>query len=111
MAFSSARSLYPLTVRHGKRAQEVHKERERSSLSCVHGLQRVQTCLSHLPIRYVIIDFLGAQSLNPLTVRHGKHAQDVHKEREQMFPLFVRVLNHCQVDTETEHTNMPFHIS
>ena len=46
MAFSCARSLYPLTVMHGKHAQDVHKERERSSLSCVHGLQRAQTCQS-----------------------------------------------------------------
>jgi len=41
MAFSGARSLYPLTVRRGKHAQDVHKERER-----VHGLKRAQTCQS-----------------------------------------------------------------
>ena len=33
MAFSGALSLYPLTVRHGKHAQDVDKERELRSIS------------------------------------------------------------------------------
>ena len=49
-----ARSLYPLTVRHGKHAQDVHKERERSSHSCVHGLQRAQTCQTRPQISFLV---------------------------------------------------------
>ena len=43
---------------------------------------------ARLPIRYVIMAFSCARSLYPLTVRHGKHAQDVHTREGTKFHLF-----------------------
>jgi len=36
-------------------------------------------------IRYAIMAFWGGCSMYPLTVMHGKHTQDVHKEREHIY--------------------------
>ena len=52
--------MYPMTMRHGKHAQDVHKERERSSLSCVHGLQRAQTCPVYPALKFHFLVVYGA---------------------------------------------------
>ena len=89
MAYSVRRcpawSLYPLTVRHGKHAQDVHKERERSSLSCVHGLQRAQTWQSNRTVHYILSsEHYGQARTVHACVSHAQERDDKRRRAEEI---------------------------